>query len=109
MTFGANMASNRNMQPKEERALRNITSDVVNVAPTSRQVFSSSINLMKTNDSRAVTEETLTRKEGDVVDNLASMAVPMHDHEAGNSCSCMEENKEGNIKTIYSYKAGQGV
>ena len=29
----------------------------------------------------------------------------LHDHEAGNSCSCMEENKNGDIKTIFSYKA----
>ena len=33
------------------------------------------------------------------------MNMHMHDHEAVNSCSCMEERKEGNIQTIYSYKA----
>ena len=38
-----------------------------------------------------------------------TMTVQMHDHDTGNSCSCMEENKEPKIQTIYSYKHGQGV
>jgi len=36
------------------------------------------------------------------------MTVPPHDHDHANSCSCMEENKDG-IRTIFSYKAIDNV
>jgi len=32
-----------------------------------------------------------------------TMTVEMHDHEAANSCECMNENKDNDIRTIYSH------
>ena len=82
------------MQPIQERALRNITSDVVNAAPASRQAFYPSGDLMKVNECTVSSEAQM-----DGVDPLSSSmnAQQMRDHVADNSCSCMEENKDGNI------------
>lgn len=34
-----------------------------------------------------------------------TITLQMHDHENGDSCACMEENKQSDIKTIFSYQA----
>ena len=38
-----------------------------------------------------------------------TMTVEMHDHEAANSCECMDENKDKDIRTIYSHTQAENA
>jgi len=77
------LASDRSVS---ERAFADITSEVVNIG-----------------ESRTVTMQE-KKSISHTVGQDPTMTFDMHDHEAANSCSCMEEHKEGDIRTILRHQ-----
>ena len=91
------------MQPIEERALGDISGKILNAGVGGQQVKMTLASGVNKN------QETSQQLENKDVGTEPTITVQMHDHDSANNCSCMEENKESQIQTIFSYKADQGA
>lgn len=129
--ISATEAGDLHNERRDGRALRNITSDVVNIIPVVDNATNSinppgigSSELMKVDEvskeSTAAVCCGMLDKEMAVNSTVNTTSCQLHRQqpgivsgeldETGNMCSCMmEEKKEGINMTIYSYKASTGL